>query len=128
MVRRPPPDGAAAAVPSWPPPRYIGTRLPSRGGDVVDGGGTTTGDGGDGDVPRSARTTGNSCRRRHRLRPRRGARVSTVLDVEDAVAVADAALVVVGAVGGAGAGHKIPPCDLAVLPDDRTLYANTKTQ
>lgn len=117
-VLRPPPDGAAAAAaPSWPLPRYIGTRPPSQSGDVGDGG-TTTGDGGDGGVPRSARTTDNS-RRRYHHRPRHGARVSAVLGVGDAVAVADAALV---AVGGAGACRKIRPCGFAVLPDDRTLH------
>jgi len=122
------PGGAveAAAVAVVPLPRCTGTR-PRPDGDG-DGGRTT--DDGDGGVPRSAKTTGNSRRRRLFPNPGDGA---LVLRAPVGVAVG-AHVVVAVVVGGGGVGvvgecHKILPCGcFAVLPDDRFHTLRTNEQ
>lgn len=122
------PGGAAeaAVVAVVPLPRCTGTRPRPDG----DGGGGTMTDDGDGGVPRSAKTTGNS--RRRRLFPNLddGA---PVLRAPVGVAV-DAHVVAVVVVGGGGVGvvgacHKSLPCGcFAVLPDDRFRTLRTNKQ
>lgn len=124
MVRRSSvPGGAAeAAVVAVVPLRCTGTR-PRLDGDGDDG---TTTDDGDGGVPRSAKTTGNSRRRRLFPNPGDGA---LVLRAPVGVAVGAHVAVAVVVVDGGGVDvvgvyRKSLPCDcFAVLPDGcfRTL-------
>jgi len=130
VVRRSSAQGGAAeavAVAVVPLPRCTGTRPRPDG----DGDGGTTTDDGDGGVPRSAKTTGNSRRRRLFPNPGDGAPVLRApVGVAVGAHVVVAVVVVVvggGGVGVVGACHKSLPCGcFAVLPDDRfrTLHTN----
>lgn len=121
MVRRSSvPGGGAevAAVAVVPLPRCTGTRLRLDGDDDDDG---TTTDDGDGGIPWSAKTTGNSHRRR--LFPNPGDE-ALVLRAHVGVAVgAHVAVAVVvdgGGVDVVGVYRKSLPCDcFAVLLDGR---------